>query len=143
MLVTLLPNGELFAGVHDFASPQRLIRILTNADGDGIGCRSEGTSEYSAASYSMLMDFLAYDRSPDWIHASVMRAKVQRFVDNTPYQSVKSVLKACAPQFREKYLDAQPLGSLDAQLTRSRVIIYDQRDKQQFTRVIVMLTGLP
>jgi hypothetical protein len=50
------------------------------ADGSGITCRSEGTHEYSAAAYSLLMDFLAYDRGPGGMSGSEMQAKVQRLV---------------------------------------------------------------
>jgi hypothetical protein len=46
--------------------PENHVVALDNADTDrsGVICRSDGTSEYSAAAYSLLMDFLPRARSP-------------------------------------------------------------------------------
>jgi hypothetical protein len=114
------------------------------ADADGGNCRSEGTPQYSAAAHALLMDLLAYDRGPGAMSGDEMEAKVRRLVDETPHESVKALLRACAVQFRtfrEIEFKSEPLLQFDAQLTRSRIIIYEDLQKHEFTQVLALLTG--
>jgi hypothetical protein len=88
---------------------------------------------------------LAYDRGRGFMSIHVMTTKVAQLVQNVEFNSLKMLLRACAPQFVERSLGDVLLPKKNiwnGKLTRSEVILYD--DGEQFLpNVIVLLTGLP
>jgi hypothetical protein len=108
-------------------------------------CRSDGTSQYSSNDYTLLKDMLAYDRGRGLMSVHVMTAKVLQLLYEVEYERLRTLLRACAPQFVERSLGDVLLPKKNiwrGKLTRSEVILYD--DGQQFLPdVIVLLTGLP
>jgi hypothetical protein len=108
-------------------------------------CRSDGTSQYTSMAYALLIDMLAYDRGRGFMSIHVMTTKVSQLVQNVEFNSLKTLFRACAPQFVESSLGDVLLPKKNiwrGKLTRSEVVLYD--DGHQFLPdVIVLLTGLP
>jgi len=108
-------------------------------------CRPEGTSQYSSNDYTLLKDMLAYDQGRGLMSVHVMTAKALQLLYEVEYERLRTLLRACAPQFVERSLGDVLLPKKNiwrGKLTRSEVILYD--DGQQFLPdVIVLLTGLP
>ena len=109
------------------------------------GCYSEGTSQYTSKDYAQLMDMLAYDRGRGFMSIHVMTAKVSQLIQDVEFNSLKILLKVCAPQFVERSLGDVLLPKKNiwrGKLTRSEVILYDDGD-QFLPNVSVLMTGLP
>lgn len=141
--VDLSPAEETPYSPPHLRRPTLIAQNPASSQADGPVCRTDGTPRYSPAAYNKLMAILAYDRGPGRMGLDEMQLKLQRLITEFPYPEIKALLIECAPQFKQKYFDPPRSGTLDAQLKRSRVIIYDEIDKQQFSRVLVLLTGVP
>jgi hypothetical protein len=117
-------------------------RRPSTEDAARTACKSEDADHYSEAAHTKLMEALAYDRGPGGMSRVEMERKIQSLIDGFSYNEVKALLKACTPQFRQGYLNANN-GLLDMQLKRSRILMYEEIDQKRFYRLVVLLTGLP
>ena len=143
--------GVLIVGWLAVAAPTSAISPVRAQTGEArpaaAECRPGGTSHYTGNDYTLLRDMLAYDDARGFFSIHVMTTMVLHLVQEVEYDSLKSLIRACAPQFVETPMrGAHPGGksSWTARLTRSEVVIYDESENRRFSRdVVVRKTGAP
>jgi hypothetical protein len=96
-------------------------------------CKAEKLT--SPKVYGKLVELLEYDRGPGGMDIRIFQDKAERLVVSGDYYELKTMIAACAPQFREipySYKDPAKVMALKATLTRSSVTIRDDRDGKKF-----------